>query len=101
MGAGFGQSGFFFVNGGVGKSSSREDKRSVRVAVDRCFPQSQADTWSRQSLRRHAAMGAEGISVCQGTPWGEELYGKELHGVAGGDLESRESAVSRTSSIQR
>ena len=39
-------------------------------------------------------MGAGGIKGCQGTPWSEELDGKELHEAAGGDLEPRESTVS-------
>ena len=63
-------------------------------------PRSQADTWSGQSLRRHAAMGARGMNECQGTPWNEEFDGNELHGAAGGDLEPRGSAVSCTSSTR-
>ena len=39
-----------------------------------------------------------GMDGCQGSSWSEELDGKELHGVAGGDLEQREPAVSWTSS---
>ena len=62
-------------------------------------PQSQVDMWSRQ-VRGHAVMGAWRINRCQGTPWSEELDGKELHGAAGGDLEPRESAVSSTSSTR-
>ena len=40
------------------------------------------------------------VNGCQGTPWSEELDGKELHGALDGkcDLELRESAVSWTSS---
>ena len=37
--------------------------------------------------RRHMVVGAGGMNGCQGTPWSEELDGKELHGAAGGDLE--------------
>ena len=44
------------------------------------------------------AMGTGGVNECQEAPWCEELDGKELHGVAGGDLEPRKSAVSCTSS---
>ena len=51
--------------------------------------------------RQHAVMGAAEINGCQGTPWSEELDGKELHGAAGGDLEPRESAVFCTSSTPR
>ena len=40
LGADWWRSGAFLVNGGVGTSFSRERryKRSVRIAVDRCFP---------------------------------------------------------------
>ena len=31
-------------------------------------------------------MEAGGVNGYQGAPWSEELDGKELHGVAGGDL---------------
>ena len=41
-----------------------------------------------------------GVNGCQGTPWSEELDGKELHGALGGecDLELRGSTVSWISS---
>ena len=41
-----------------------------------------------------------GVNGCQGTPWGEKLDGKELHGALGDecDLEPRGSAVSWASS---
>ena len=40
------------------------------------------------------------MSACQGTPWSEELKGKERHGALGGEcyLKLRGSAVSCTSS---
>ena len=71
-------------------------KQLVRIAVDRCFSVARLIRGTVK-VRRHAAMGAGGIDGCQGTPWSEELDGKELHGAAGGDLEPRESAVSCTS----
>ena len=64
-------------------------KQHVRIAVDRCFLQSQAG--SDMPCR---AMGTRGVNGCQEASWSEELDGKELHGVAGGDLEPRKSAVS-------
>ena len=64
----------------------REDKRFVRIAVDRCFPRSQADTGNRQSSTARG-MKAAGMSGCQGTPWSEELDGKELHGALGGEYD--------------
>ena len=41
------------------------------------------------------------MNRCQGTPWSEELDGKELHGAAGDGLDPRESTVSCTSSTQK
>ena len=43
-----------------------------------------------------------GVIGCQGTPWSEELHGKELHGALGGEcnLEPRGSAVSCTLSTR-
>ena len=41
------------------------------------------------------------MNGCQGTPWSEELDGRERHGAASGDLEPRQSAVSCTPSTQR
>ena len=41
-------------------------------------------------------MKAAGVDGCQGTPWSEELDGKELHGAVGGEHDKgpRESAAS-------
>ena len=49
-----------------------------------------------------AAVEAAGVNGCQGTPWSEELNGKELHGALGGecDLERKGSAVSCTLSTR-
>ena len=45
-------------------------------------------------------MQAGGVSKCQGTPWSEELDGKELHGALRGecDLDLKGFTVSCTSS---
>ena len=70
----------------------RERDKQIAYAVLRSIvvsPRSQADTWSRQSLRRHAAMRAGGMNECQGTLRSEALDGKELHGAAGGVLEPK------------
>ena len=80
------------------KSSRERTSDSYVLRSIAVSPRSQADTWNRQSLRRHAVMGAGGTSGCQGTSWSEELDGKELHGIACGDLEPREPAASSTSS---
>ena len=64
------------------------DKRIVYAVLQliAVSPRSQADMWSRQRFRLHAAMGAGGINECQGMSLNEEFDGKELHGAAGGDL---------------
>lgn len=74
--------------------SGMKYKQLVPIAVDRCFPHSQAG--SNMPCR---AMGAGGVNGCQGASWCKELNGKELHGAAGGDLEPKKSAVSCASSI--
>ena len=51
-------------------------------------------------VRRYESMWAVGTNGCQGTPWSEELDGKELHGAACGeyDREPRGSSLSCTRS---
>ena len=63
------------------------------------FLRSQAGFKMSCRQRRHKTIKAAGVNECKGTPWSEELDGKELHGALGGecDLEPRESAVSWTS----
>ena len=53
-------------------------------------------------VRRHETMKAAAVSGCQGTPWSEELDGKELHRALGGesDVEPTGSASSCTSLIR-
>ena len=55
----------------------------------------------KKQFRRHAAMEAAGMNGYQGTPWSEELDGKELDGAerldGGYDLEPREQTPSCTS----
>ena len=74
--------------------SEREDRRFLGIADDRCSPKSQADTRNRQrsTSRGYENCGGERMS---GTPWSEELDGKELHEALRGecDLESRGSTV--------
>ena len=86
---------FFWRKDDLGISFSRERyKQPVRIAVDRCFPYGESPKLNRT---RHESCG---VSGCQGTPWSEELDGKELYGALGGegDLETRESIVFCTSS---
>ena len=53
-----------------------------------------------RQVRRHAVMVAGGMNGCQGTPWNEEVDGKELLGAFGGEcyLKPRGSPVSCISS---
>ena len=39
------------------------------------------------------------VNECQGTPWSEELDGKELHGALGGELRSGAEGIRRSLDI--
>ena len=52
--------------------------RSIAVSLQLgCFEEA-------GKVRRLAVMKAAGVNGCQGTPWREELDGKEFHGASGG-----------------
>ena len=68
--------------------------RSITVSPQpSCFENIMASTMAR-------SRSSTGVNGCQGTPWSEELDGKELHGALDDecDLEPRGSAISQTSS---
>ena len=59
-------------------------ERFVTPYVSRLITISTKPGWfeGAAKVRRHAAMEAAGMNICQETPWSEELDGKELHGAA-------------------
>ena len=57
------------------------DSFTPHVLRSIAFPTQPGRFEEAEKVRRLAVMEAAGLNICQGTPWSEELDGKELQGA--------------------
>ena len=78
----------FLVDGGPGTSFSKrgtsDSLRRTYCGRSLCLlSQASSRKLTKEKVRRLAAKEATGMNGCQGTPWNEELNGKELQRLGG------------------